>query len=131
MEVRMPRFSPVGDVWAGIGDNIVSLNGIEVARGGAACALDAQGGIYQIRSSLYVYNVQGRTQQLIDSQGANDLRAGNGIYEATFNNVLRISNPPGTYPGCYCGDVGFDGTCLIIGPDGMFQGQPLITLQSV
>ncbi len=127
----MPRFDSNGNLYAGIGGGDASINGrIIASNAGGTCPLSAGVAILQVGAQLYTCTVDGEAR-VFDPQGANELAAGGGVYAAKFNGVVRVSNDPQTYPGWGVGDVGPDGSVLLLTPDGLFNGRLVRDLQSL
>jgi hypothetical protein len=124
----MPRFNSRGDWCAGIGGGSVRVNDTQIAtNAGQACWLDDDHVLYQQGAHLETYNVRtGAYVRDFDAEGANEIAAGGGVYAAKFSGVLRVKHLDGSvspYPGYFVGDVGPDGSFVMLGPDGTVQGQ--------
>lgn len=83
----MPRINADGRVVMGVGAGIVSVDGVQVASGGAAVWLDATRVIFSSPSFAgyvlrTVNTANGATAVVPDSSGANELEAGGGRYLA-------------------------------------------------
>lgn len=129
----MPRLNARGDVGAGIGGAIVSVNDQVIAtNAGGACWLTDDLLLYQHGAHLETFDTRNGEIREIDPQGCYELAAGGGAYAAKFDDGVRVSSQPGQRYAFYgVGDVGPDGAVLLKQPDGTFQGFVPQDLQSL
>lgn len=115
---------------AGVGGGIASYGVVgsvvpvaSWSNSGGTCWLNDYQLLWQHGSHLETLNLQnGAYNPQFDAQGANALAASHGVYAATLDG-LRISSVPGLrLPAYGVGDVGPDGSVIVLLPDGSIAG---------
>jgi len=108
----MPVLNNRGQAVSGVGDGIVSIDGVEIARGGCACWLTDDEIIFNgpdnlNRWALRSYNQKTKEFKALNPSGANFIAASEGRYAAQAGNYLYANFP--FHPGSAMSLTGTDG----------------------
>src|SRR5678810_1079733 len=108
------RLSPIGLAALGVGDGVVSVDGVVIdTHAGEVAWQDEDRLVYAKGATLQRFNAADSTIVQISPQGANRVRAGGGIWAAWLNGAVRTSEGHGWESGYRLAEVSDEGTVVL------------------
>jgi hypothetical protein len=125
----MPKLSPTGHIAAGVGGEVVSIDGVSIGMGGGASWLNDETIIYQRTDGhgrwwIASYNRVTKEHAEVDARGANAVVAGGGRWAAYLASI-GVYGSLGSLPLAGVRDCGPDGTIALVDHAGIGLGVTL------